>query len=855
MNNCPRDGSPLTQTGQALGGKVDPTFEDKYEFIGTIGSGGMGVIYKARHLVLNRVVAVKMLHTNLASPDAVQRFQAEGKTSSLLSHPNIVKVHDLGVTASGQPYMVMDYVEGRTLDQILKSGPLEKGAFLRIFSQLCSALAHAHRKSVLHRDIKPGNIMISGGKSEEEVHILDFGIAKILTDTTNGAAQLTKTGEAIGSPIYMSPEQSQGTKLDHRSDLYSLGCVVYECICGEPPLLGKNALETMMMHSEEKPRRLREMLKGKKVDPVQEKIVMRLLEKKPEHRFQSAEDIVKELARVQESGGLLYSVRNSFAELVETCKRRKDLIFACVVVVTVIGAVAVGWMIHSMGQKQNSKTALESILVSEDDIILASTSKQELQSLLQGIVKQNPPRTELNLPAKITMVIGPDELAILKDARSLKSLNLRLAFKIDDSALEKIDNLTLEKLNISSTGIKDLHALRNMPTLRALDCSNTHINLAGTEVIGHLTNLETLKLENTSLKDDALKNLYGLSKLKSLDLASTLFSEGAVAELRRKLPGATVVFSSKTPQWKKEIVETKERARYDMTHQRWKEAISALDAGISAFSEAPLGEREPYLGTIAEMQDMRGESLTWLKKFADALKAYDHGIESATSARASMLLAQLRFHKARVLGLQIAEMQLSGANPKLIKATTTDAIREHEAVSSLLERLPADAEEKQHGAELLLDNQLQAASMYLRQSQPENAARELTYALTSIRKQQTKEKVAFWTADMIILGDWYLDAKNYKQALEIYQQARQFSAQSTAPALLPYEAQIQFKRGATYFASGNYKEADKCFTDLLPKPAFDRNTKIGYLKLIIRMFESKGMTERANFYKEALAHV
>ncbi len=272
----------------------EPAFQNKYAFIGPVAAGGMGVVFKARQLAINKLTAVKLMHAHLVSPESLARFQAEARTSAMLDHPYIVRVQDFGMTNSKRPYMVMDFIEGQTLSEnIQQSGPLSSRRFFRLFSQICDALSHAHKHSVLHRDLKPSNIMlVTNDDGEEEIRIMDFGIAKILGDTTSSANQLTRTGETVGSPLYMSPEQSRG-QADTRSDLYSLGCVMYECLSGAPPFSGGSALDTMLAHVSECAPPLHE--RAPNVDSRIEPIVMKLLEKDPADRYQTMEALGRDL--------------------------------------------------------------------------------------------------------------------------------------------------------------------------------------------------------------------------------------------------------------------------------------------------------------------------------------------------------------------------------------------------------------------------------------------------------------------------------------------------------------------------------------------------------------------------------
>ncbi len=261
----------------------------------------MSTVYKAQHTYMERLVAVKLLHSHLVSdPLSIQRFQQEAKAASSLTHTNIITVYDFGVDeGNNQAFLVMDYLEGPTIgDLIDRGGPIAEREALTIFRQVCKGLVHAHSKGVVHRDLKPRNLVLT---IEEDgsilVKIVDFGIAKIIPQEGGETQHLTQTGEVFGSPIYMSPEQCSGDKLDSRSDLYSLGCVMYEVLTGMPPLVGQNAVETMSMHIHDKPPPFREIDSSIKISPQIEEVVFACLEKKPKNRYQTARDILDALPR------------------------------------------------------------------------------------------------------------------------------------------------------------------------------------------------------------------------------------------------------------------------------------------------------------------------------------------------------------------------------------------------------------------------------------------------------------------------------------------------------------------------------------------------------------------------------
>ncbi len=265
----------------------------KYELVSIIGSGGMGVIYQGRQVFLDRIVAIKMLKSNLGGERARMRFHQEAKASSQLIHPGIVGIIDFGVDELDRPYMVMEYVEGCTFSDLLRERQyLSVKDSLPIFLEICDALSIAHHKGVVHRDLKPSNIMLVVG-ADDKVHIklLDFGIAKLLDMQEQTLQSMTKTGEALGTPLYMSPEQILGNKVTSRSDLYSLGCMMYACLTGTPPFIGANKLATMEKHCTAKPLSLKQASNGREFAPGMEEIVLQLLEKDPLDRFESVDKV------------------------------------------------------------------------------------------------------------------------------------------------------------------------------------------------------------------------------------------------------------------------------------------------------------------------------------------------------------------------------------------------------------------------------------------------------------------------------------------------------------------------------------------------------------------------------------
>lgn len=298
---CPADGTKLT----VLSGQLTPgtMLGDRYEIIEPLADGGMGSVYKAKHKFMNRTVAVKTLQPfMMASGTALKRFQQEAQAVSSMSHPNILSVYDFFISDEGQPYLVMDYLEGTNLDNLLKASksgePVDLVRALRIFVMTCSGLAHAHERNIIHRDIKPSNIMlVTGEDGQEIVKVIDFGIAKVMADDPEEALNLTATGDVFGSPLYMSPEQCRAKPLDARSDIYSLGCVIYATITGESPFKGMDPMECMFKQVNDTPKPLSEVCNCTLPHGLEE-VVARSIEKDPEKRFQTMREFGEALANV-----------------------------------------------------------------------------------------------------------------------------------------------------------------------------------------------------------------------------------------------------------------------------------------------------------------------------------------------------------------------------------------------------------------------------------------------------------------------------------------------------------------------------------------------------------------------------
>jgi eukaryotic-like serine/threonine-protein kinase len=290
---CPFDGQALTSV-PAQDRFLDSILDEKYRIEEKIGEGGMGKVYRATHIHMDNTVAIKILHPHLSSDTtALERFRREARAAAHIRHPNAVVVTDFGVAKdSGIAYLVMEFLEGVELrTKIKEQKQLGYEESYHIVQQTCLALQAAHTKGIIHRDLKPDNIWLL--KSEEgvaRVKVLDFGIAKLKSSADTGT--LTQQGMIVGTPFYMSPEQCKGEELDARSDIYSMGIILYEMLTGQVPFQAATPVGVVLKHANEPPRPPRELREGIPV-PVQE-VILRALKKLPDERQDSAIQLAQE---------------------------------------------------------------------------------------------------------------------------------------------------------------------------------------------------------------------------------------------------------------------------------------------------------------------------------------------------------------------------------------------------------------------------------------------------------------------------------------------------------------------------------------------------------------------------------
>ncbi|HEX9104839.1 MAG TPA: serine/threonine-protein kinase, partial [Polyangia bacterium] len=279
--------------------RIGTTLEGRYRIVERLAAGGMGVVYKGELVAIGKPVAVKFLHDALTLvPDVVKRFQREATAMSKLAHPNLVSVLDSGLE-KGTPFLVMDFVSGKSLSEVLADGPLPATRAASLARQILAGVKAAHANHVVHRDLKPDNIILLDGVEGDFAKILDFGLAKVLRGEDSAASQLTNTGFALGTPGYMSPEQARGTEADERSDLYAVGVILYHMVTGRKPFVADSPLAVLRMHMDDAPTPPTRVAPGS-CSPELERVILRAMAKEPGARWQSASEMAQALAATPE---------------------------------------------------------------------------------------------------------------------------------------------------------------------------------------------------------------------------------------------------------------------------------------------------------------------------------------------------------------------------------------------------------------------------------------------------------------------------------------------------------------------------------------------------------------------------
>lgn len=663
---CPQDGTDL---GEAI--ELDRTLSERYEFIEAVGSGGMSVIYKVRQPLLDKLFAVKMLHSHILNEQSIKRFEQEARTLGNLKHDNIIAVHDFGISSHGQPYMVMDFAEGLTLaEHLKKSGFLPLPEAIDIFLQVCSALEYAHGQGVLHRDLKPSNIMLTPVDGGYDVRLVDFGIAKVLESGNSVAHQLTRTGELFGSPLYMSPEQCMGKSVDHRSDIYSLGCLLYESLAGDPPHHGETLIETIFKHLNETPKNLKEARPEISFPRAIDEFVMKLVEKNPCDRFQSMTEVRERLLSIQ-AGALRGGIRAPRFQW--PAKLTKSTL--SVIAGSLLFLIGILSLITSVRFLEDANRKLYDKQMEAANSPDARAVSEQL-AFYGRTLFEHMPHQYLSDEVVTKTLSGIGELATLDLSHA----------PVTDEAVKSIMKVRgLKRVDLSGTDITSdaLRTISKMGSIETLLLNDINAKPQDYLVIADMKNLRELHLQGTSVKDETVSKLSSLPRLETLDLRDTTISDDAMRllsaskSLRVLLLSGTAVsdrglaYISQMPLGALQLADTKvtgaglrQLSKMNSLYQLRLNGLSIGDNDLSALSSLP---KLNYLEL--KRTSIRGDGLKFLIPLAELRHIQLDNTLISDSAASNVL---------NMAGLK--ELSLSGT-------PVTDSFIEQVAARLPLERL------------------------------------------------------------------------------------------------------------------------------------------------------------------------
>lgn len=541
---------------------------DRYDHLGSLGAGGMAIVYKARDRQLDRIVAIKRLSLENYTEGMIPRFEREARALATLSHPNIVDVYDSGLDEEHWPFLVMDFIEGETLDELIADGKLsDLDKIIEIFAQLLDGLGHAHSKGIVHRDLKPGNVMIKGALNSDRfvVKLMDFGIAKTNAKDSDSAFR-TQLGLVLGSPLYMSPEQTVTPDVDQRSDIYSVGCMLYETLTRRPPFRGANMLETMTMHRSTPAEKIANQIGHlPKAAPVAEKIevvVRKAMEKSPKDRYQNCGELRAALREVQK---LLREVE--IAELDARKAKARSMYARIALAVCALGltGLAVFGLLAIMesdikppAPKKEISTDLNVVAAREgmlgrtwNDYWVSFDKPEQKLELKPDIKFTDLPRAKVKTVAVGHRIeqTGDKKSDYIRDISGISYLtNLRRInvknMELDEANIKEICKIkTLEDILITDTPLPAGSAryLAALPNLRHLALENCSLQAQDVKSISNLSLLIKLSLDGNDLNNPAvLKPVSKMRALTSLSLSDSSVTDAGIDGIY-KLPNVTTL--------------------------------------------------------------------------------------------------------------------------------------------------------------------------------------------------------------------------------------------------------------------------------------------------------------------------
>lgn len=609
--------------------------DERYRAIELLGGGSAARVYRCWDAALNKSVAIKCLARTNLTPSEIVQFQAEAKTTSRLSHENIVRVLDFGATQTGQPYMVMECLEGRTLSTLLaEHGSLAPEFVIHLIGQVCDGMQHAHDAGILHRDLKSSNIMVVDNDGRPVAKIIDFGIASF----ANEVESVNYQGHTLaGTPSYMSPDQIRAEKFDSRSDIYSLGCILFETLTGAVPFRGQTALETIAQHANCEAPSLAETNPDGNYSDTIESITHKALAKHKEDRYQSMSDLKSDLVEALAEERARY--RESIASD-STAQSDADRMVANMVP----SITATGVSPHQSSNRSTDRRFLSIALVAF--LLIGGGTYQYFNTHKPAPVKKGKKKKKnteddtyqvragldkVNLQSSFFVDLGSTnkEDADLKEYRGRKDvteLDL-VASNVTDAGIDDIVGLPLRILRLEATKITDvaLRKISNISTLQVLTCGNNgYITADGIKSLEKIPNLRVVSFTETYLTDADMPKIACLKSLEELSVSSMMKLKGDGLIHLKALPSLRflkVANDDLSDQGLKNIAQLKQLKELDMRRCRIDDRRIEIIATMEHLKKLSLMQNEMTDEGILKLRKMKNLRELNLEKCPNVTKA------------------------------------------------------------------------------------------------------------------------------------------------------------------------------------------------------------------------------------------
>ncbi len=558
------DNTVAFQTGSEASVIYEPgdIVGEDYILLAVLARGGMGVLFTARHRQMDtdRIFALKLLEPSQLTGVNWRRFEIEGKALARLEHPNVVKIFNMGVDAKGTPFYVMELLKGQSMADYLKEfGPMSLPLFINVFSDVCAALKYAHAKGIVHRDIKPANIFLIGkGPRIESAKVVDFGIAKFETIDQQG---LTRPGEVFGSPQFMSPEQTKGLPASRFSDIYSLGCTMFNAVMGKPPFRGANSIETMTMHQVSNiPELHRPDFSARQLQAVDE-IIATCMQKNEDERFADVDQIISLLKQIKiddfspDADSAYVSNRDDQREASVDDDEPQSKLKPLIAVVSALALLLIvgGGTLLLIRPWERSESLLSR------PAVIDTTGMEELRKLAPEVDAAD---NFINNKKPLSVVSGhtrtftfPRELSVgyisqkgVSEMPAKGIINLidqpviftaGGTLKMQEAVIRRFDHAAVESLILKNMeNLPDINLMKDWVNLRALTLDHCTLTLEDLRKIGTLQIYE-LNLSGAIYEQSALTELTRCKHLKKIVLDKAM-DDAVKEELKAALPGLRI---------------------------------------------------------------------------------------------------------------------------------------------------------------------------------------------------------------------------------------------------------------------------------------------------------------------------